>query len=82
MVGHTYNPTTREMEIGRIVVQNQPGQEVSKTYTSPNKLGVVTHACNPSSCPRRHEQKDHGPRLAQGNQHKTLSEKITKSKKG
>jgi hypothetical protein len=36
-------PASQEVEIGRIAVQGQPGQKVSKT-----KLGIVVHSCNPN----------------------------------
>jgi hypothetical protein len=40
--------TTKEDEIGRITVQGQPGQKVSKTPFQPTKLGMVAYTCNPS----------------------------------
>jgi hypothetical protein len=43
---------TQEAELCRIIVQNQTGQKVNKdplpSLISPNKPGMVDHACNPS----------------------------------
>jgi hypothetical protein len=47
MVVHACNPSTLEVEIRRIKVLGQPGQKVSRTPISTNKLGMVC-ACNPS----------------------------------
>jgi hypothetical protein len=38
--------TEKEVEIGRIAVQGQPEQKVSKTPISTNKPGIVGHHCN------------------------------------
>jgi hypothetical protein len=39
-------PVTLKAEMGRITVQGQPEQKVSKTHILSNKL--VVHICNPS----------------------------------
>jgi hypothetical protein len=41
MVVLAYNPVMPEAEIGRIVVQNQPRQNVIQTLISTNNLGMV-----------------------------------------
>jgi hypothetical protein len=42
-------PAIWEIEIGRIVVQDQSeGKKLSKTTISTNKLNVVAQACHPS----------------------------------
>jgi hypothetical protein len=44
-VAHTYNFTTQEVKIGRIMTQDQPWQKVSNDSISINKWGTVVHTC-------------------------------------
>jgi hypothetical protein len=39
---------TQEVEIGRILVQGQPQQNVHETPSQLQLLSVVVHACHPS----------------------------------
>jgi hypothetical protein len=41
-------PATQEVEVGKIVVQGQPGQKVKETLSQINNLGMVVPACHPN----------------------------------
>jgi hypothetical protein len=40
-------PATEVVEIGRIIVQSQPRQNIIKTSISTNKPGMVVYTCHP-----------------------------------
>jgi hypothetical protein len=43
MVAHLYNPSYMQCKDRRIVVEGLPGQKVSETCISTNKLDLVVH---------------------------------------
>jgi hypothetical protein len=46
VVTHTCNPSYLEVEMGKIMIQGQPRQKLSKTPSQPIKFGAMVHACH------------------------------------
>jgi hypothetical protein len=49
MVVHAYNPSYSRSRDWEIMVRGQPGQKVSETPISTNKLGMVIHIVIPAT---------------------------------